>query len=356
MNQISCYKDAIEYLIKKQSLGIQPGLNRIKETLDVLGNPQNHYHTVHIAGTNGKGTVAATIAKALQDAGYKVGLFTSPWVVDYREQIQLNGEFISESDFTNFARVLQIIDAPCTEFECLVAMACMYFKEKKVDYAVMECGMGGKGDATNVEITNLSVITSISLDHTDFLGATVEEIAEEKSGILRKNGTCILYNDELKDIFESKCAKLVTGGLNDNLRLVNAALKELNLSEVDTLVMLPARQERIKGILLDGGHNVAAAKALSPLIHNEIAVIGMMKDKDVDGYLSRIAPKCSEIIAVDVNNPRAISADELAARAKKYCDNVKICHSAVDALKFHPTLICGSFYMIREIYNLIEQN
>ena len=348
------YNEALNFIIKKQSLGIKPGLSRIKSALDILDNPQNCYKIIHIAGTNGKGTVAATIAEALQNDGFNVGLFSSPWVVDYREQIQLNGEFISELDFIKQAEIIKSLNNDCTEFECLTIMAYNFFKEKNVDYAVIECGMGGSGDATNVENENLSVITSISLDHTDFLGNTVEEIAEEKSGILRKNCTCVLYNDELKSHFENKCSKLVTGGLNDNLKLVNAVLKELSIKPVNTLMRLPARQERIGEVLLDGGHNLSAAKALEPLIFDEVAVIGMMKDKDVDGYLSYVAKKCKRIICVTPDNPRSMSAEELEKIAKKYCSNIEICDDVSKAaLRKDVTLICGSFYLIREIRYLL---
>jgi len=353
MKQISCYEEAIEYLKQKQSLGIKPGLSRIRETLEVLLNPQDSYKVIHVAGTNGKGTVAATIAKALQDNGYKVGLFSSPWVVDYREQIKINGEFISEEKFWKAVRALQMIDTDCTEFELLCVLAYFYFKIEKVEYAVIECGMGGKDDATNVEKKNLSVITSISLDHTDFLGASIEEIAENKSGILRKNCDCVIYSDEYADVFRDKCNNLIISPQSDNLSIVNTALDNLGLKPLNSLVKLPARQERKNGILLDGGHNVAAAKMLEPIINDETAVIGMMRDKDIEGYLSIIAPKCKRIIAVNVDNSRAISAVELASRAKSFCDDVITAKNAKEALKYKPSLICGSFYMIREIYNLI---
>lgn len=350
---IANYNDAIEYLKNKQSLGIKPGLERIIKSLESIDNPQDKYKTIHVAGTNGKGTIAATVAKALQDNGYKVGLFTSPWVVDYREQIQINGEFISKDELSEIANTLEKNNTDLTEFECLTVFSYYYFAKKNVDYAVIECGMGGKGDATNVEKENLSVITSISLDHTDYLGKTIEEIAEEKSGILRKNCTCVLYNDELKSIFKDKCAKLVTGVLKNNLSLVNAVLNELGVNAANSLVCLPARQERKGKVLIDGGHNHAAAKALAPLANGDVALIGMMRDKDVDGYLSVIASRCSKVIATNVNNPRAISAEELAAIAKLYCSDVEICDNPADALNLKPTLICGSFYLIREIYNLI---
>ncbi len=353
MTQVCDYAQALEYLKQKQSLGVKPGLERIQETLDVLLNPQNSYSIIHIAGTNGKGTVAATLAKALQDSGYKVGLFTSPWITDYREQIQVNGKFISEDELWRAVRALQMMDTSCTEFECLTVIAYLHFKLQKVDYAVVECGMGGKGDATNVEKKNLSVITSISLDHTDYFGETVEQIAEEKSGILRKDCTCFLYNDELKEIFEPKCQKLITGNLRDNLMLVNAVLNELGVAPVAELVHLPGRLEKRGNVLIDGGHNVSAALRLAPLIQNETAVIGMMRDKDVDGYLRIVAPKCKRIITVNVNHPRALPAAELASRAKVYCGDVTTAVCTKEALRCHPTLICGSFYMIREINNLI---
>ncbi len=351
---IRTYDGALQYLINKQSLGIKLGLKRMLDALEVMGNPQNGYKTVHVAGTNGKGTVAATIAKALQESGYKVGLFTSPWVTDYREQIQINGAPITEEQLIGGVTVLDLLKAECTEFEALALIAYEIFMAEKVDYAVIECGMGGRGDATNVEKNNLSVITSISLDHTDFLGDTIDEIAEEKSGILRKNCTCVLYNDNLKSHFEKKCKRLITGNIKSNLDLVNAALKELNVPEASELIKLPARQERINGVLLDGGHNVAAAEMLAPLLYGEVAVIGMMRDKDVEGYLSLIAPKCKIIIATSPDNPRSMSAFELASRAKKYCKDVEIIESPALAVKEKGvTLVCGSFYLAREVRNLL---
>ncbi len=348
------YSEALNFIINKQSLGIMPGLSRIKRELEKLNNPQNSFKTVHVAGTNGKGTVAASIADSLTKAGYKVGLFTSPWVTDYREQIQLGGKMISEDDFLEFVKLLTEMNTECTEFECLTLIAYLFFRKEKVDFAVIECGMGGSGDATNTELENLSVITSISLDHTDFLGNTINEIAEEKSGILRRNCTCVLYNDELSGIFKNKCGKLVTLSERNNLSLVNAALKELGMAPRKELVRLPARLERIGDILLDGGHNKAAAKMLSPYIENAVAVIGMMRDKDVDRYLSIIAPGCSEIIATAPDNSRSMSAEELALIAKKYCGNVRVVTRPEKAIKEKGVnLVCGSFYLAREVRKLL---
>ncbi len=347
------YQEALQLIHNKQSLGIQPGLTRIQRLLAAMDNPQEQLNIIHIAGTNGKGTVAATLAKALSDNGYKVGLFTSPWVLDYREQLQINGNFISEDALTEYVNRYQYSD--CTEFELLTAIMYRWFADEKVDYAVVECGMGGKGDATNVESRNISVITSISMDHTDFLGSTIEAIAEEKSGILRQNSPCFMFPDKhLQPLFAGKCSSLRSPRVANNLSLVNCVLKELGVAPVTALVQLPARHERIGNVLLDGGHNVAAAKMLAPRLHNEAAVIGMMKDKDVEGYLSLIAPQCKTVIATQPDNPRAIAAAELADIAEDYCDNVLVVDKPADAVRFpRLSLVCGSFYLAREVRNIL---
>lgn len=358
------YNEALNFILGKQSLGIMPGLTRIMNLLETMGNPQNDIRIIHIAGTNGKGTVAKTINNALIDSGYKVGLFSSPWIDDYREQIQINNEFISEEDFASY--VDKYKDNDCTEFEFLTAIMYKYFADSKVDYAVVECGMGGKGDSTNVEQSNISVITSISLDHTAFLGDTVEQIAEEKSGILRKNSTCVLYpNPNVEHIFAGKCKKLVKvneqGNFKkNNLATANAVLELLGVPTVEQCSNLPARQEYIGSVMLDGAHNKNGAQALEPYLPNGkvTAVIGMMKDKDVDGYLSIIAPHLNRIITTTPDNPRSMPAEELKHLAQKYCKDIVAVDSSNEAVALAKQdenfkLVCGSFYLAREVRNLI---
>ena len=150
------FNTAENFIINKQSLGIKPGLSRIEKLLRKMGNPQESLKIIHIAGTNGKGSVAAMIANALQKNGFKTGLFTSPWVTEYREQIQINGEFIPKSDFAEYVAAYK--DADATEFELLTAIMYKYFADEAVDYAVVECGMGGLGDSTNaVSYTHLTL-------------------------------------------------------------------------------------------------------------------------------------------------------------------------------------------------------
>lgn len=358
------YSEALKVMKNKQSLGIKPGLERIYALLEKMGNPQNQLKIIHVAGTNGKGTVCNVLAKSLENQGFKVGLFTSPWVVDYREQIQINGEFISEETFTKYVEEYGKFDA--TEFETVTAAAYKYFFDMNVDYAVIECGMGGAGDSTNAIPTPvLSVITSVSLDHTNFLGDTIEKIALEKSGIIKENGKAVLYpNPKTAHIFRQRCndvgAKLIEvpdkGNYYDNdIETVKTSLKALGLDDTISNVSLPARCEYIsESIMLDGAHNTDGALALEKNLPNRdiTAVIGMMRDKDIDSYLKIIAPHCKRIITTKPSSDRAISAEELKTIAEKYCSNVTAISNPLQAIKVREydfLLVCGSFYLARDV-------
>ncbi len=360
------YKDALDLIVAKQSMGIKPGLGRVKALLETMGNPQNELKVIHVAGTNGKGTVASSICKALRDDGYKVGLFTSPWVLNYREQIQVDNNFIGEHVFANYVERFQ--DNDCTEFEFLTAIMYKYFFDEKVDYAVVECGMGGKGDSTNVvDHPVVSVITAIALDHTNFFGNSVREIATEKAGIIKSNSICVLYpNKETQKIFEDYCrvskTKLVlvdeNGDFNaNNIATANAVLKELGLPQNAKKPVLPARQNVINGIMFDGSHNVDGALALKTNFPKGkvTAVIGMMADKDIDGYLNVVGPMCDTIVATMPSNKRAVDVNTLKAIALKYCDKVYAIENPREALDFakqtsNSVLVCGSFYLVRDLY------
>lgn len=332
------YSEALNIIQKKQSLGIKPGLSRIETFLNSIDNPQDKIKIIHIAGTNGKGTVANTIASALMKNGYRVGLFTSPYIIDYREQIQINNEYIAKDRLADY--VEKYHDNDLTEFELLTAIMYKYFCDENVDWAIVECGMGGRGDATNVEKRNIAVLCSISLDHTNFLGNTVEEITKEKEGIIKPDCPCFRYEN--------------TGDFNkDNLNLAKKVIKHLGLNDDIELVRPLARQQKIGNVLVDAGHNVEAGKALAPILNNEIALIGMMADKNVDGYLDLVAKKCKMIITTTPNNPRSMNSNELKTIAEKYCDNVVSVENPLDAIDYAKknglTLVCGSFYLIREI-------
>ena len=183
------YSKTIEKIHSLGNFSLPPTLERIKRVLEKLSNPQDAFKAIHIAGTNGKGSVAVMTAEILKLAGYKTGLFTSPFIVDFRERIRINGEFIEKEALIRLTQKVLSLNMPLTEFELITAVAFLYFKEQNCDVAVIETGLGGRFDATNVCNTNLfSVITSISKDHTEKLGKTISKIAFEKAGIIKNKG------------------------------------------------------------------------------------------------------------------------------------------------------------------------
>ncbi len=360
------FSTAENFIISKQSLGIKPGLSRIEKLLSDMGNPQESLKIIHIAGTNGKGSVAAMIANALKKSGCKTGLFTSPWVTEYCEQIQINGEFIPKSDFAEYVSVYK--DADATEFELLTAIMYKYFADMGVDYAVVECGMGGLQDSTNAfSRPELAVITSVAIDHMNFLGNTLHEIAAQKAGIIKNNSVCVLYpNPQCEDVFENRCAETGSRLINvadsgdfrfNNLKTAEAALELLNVKIAPEFPKLPARTEMLApNVMADGAHNENGALALEKSLppKNITAVIGMMADKDYNAYLRIIAPHCKKIIATTPSNPRALPAEKLADAAKKYCCDVCAASEPKKALDLAREnceflLVCGSFYLARDL-------
>lgn len=194
---ISDYNQAVELLTSQSKFYINLGLDRMQNALKLLSNPEKSLKIIHVAGTNGKGSVCSVLANILKCAGYKIGLYTSPHLKDYTERIQINGEQITKSNFAKYtALICELAEAnkiDLTEFEILTACAYKYFADNNVDFAIMETGLGGRFDATNsIDEDFFSIITSISLDHTDRLGSTIEEIAAEKAGIIKKNSVVIV--------------------------------------------------------------------------------------------------------------------------------------------------------------------
>ena len=360
------YENAIEIMQQKESLGIKPGLSNVSSLLAKMGDPQEQLRIIHIAGTNGKGTVANLIAGGLADCGLKVGFFTSPWVVDYREQIQINGEYIPENRLADYVCAYQ--NEPATEFELLTAIMYKYFYDEQVDFAVVECGMGGAYDSTNAfSHPELCVITSVSMDHMNFLGDSLYKIASQKAGIIKENCTCILYpNPHCESVFAEKCAqtesRLIKVHEQGDFRSNNLAVAKECMAYLHQCVqleypVLPARQEMIHDhIMLDGAHNVNGAMALYSALpdKNISAVISMMADKDCNAYLKIIAPRCKKIIATQASNRRALPAEMLAAIARNYCPDViveKVPSCAVELAKQenHFILVCGSFFLARDV-------
>ncbi|MGN0173131.1 MAG: bifunctional folylpolyglutamate synthase/dihydrofolate synthase [Acutalibacteraceae bacterium] len=412
------YKQATDYIDSFLLFGSKLGLTRITKLLGDLGNPQDSLKFIHVAGTNGKGSACCYAANILKNAGYKTGLFISPYIVDFKERFQINGEMISENELCKTVEQIKAVvdtypyDELPTEFEIVTAIGILYFYNSNCDVVLLEVGLGGRLDSTNVIKNPLcSVITSISLDHTQYLGDTLSQIAFEKGGIIKQNCPTVLYPVQKQEVFEKikeicseRNSKLtvpdknsvntvkedITGDvincggieiklpLSGNVQKYNAltaitAIKQSGLSVTDENIKsgiesayFPARLELISQnpkILVDGAHNPDGVKALKAYVETYFdkptAIIGMMKDKDIDSVLSQIAPLFSKIYTVTVNNPRSISAKELAKMAKEYCSNVfaaDTVESAINKAKSENTdfCVCGSLYLCGEALKILK--
>ncbi|KQC10934.1 MAG: hypothetical protein APR62_01780 [Smithella sp. SDB] len=346
------------------------GLAAITGLLSSIGNPQNSYKTILIAGTNGKGSTAAMTASILCSAGYKVGLYTSPHLVDVRERIIVNEKKISRKEFNLIIEhIKNIKKQPVTYFEFLTAAALLYFQRQKVDIAVLEVGLGGRLDATNVCKPLVSVITNIAFDHMDYLGNTLESITIEKAGIIKRKGICITSAKQKKvlQILEDVCWKrqarlyclgndikikkqgdgyFIYRGLYRNLKnlaislrgqhqLSNAALAlaiiecigNKGFSIDDTAIYEGLKNTHWQGrlevlqnqplFLLDGAHNPAGISALCRSLKNDfsyrrlILIFGVLSDKNYHQMLRKILPISSVIILTQLKTRRSLSANHI---------------------------------------------
>ena len=385
------YQEAMDYLANLTKFGFNFGLGRIKRLLTEVGNPQDKIKTVHIGGTNGKGSTSAMLSSMLQAAGYRVGVFTSPHLHSYRERVVINGEQIPEEKVAGLLARLKIVldrmveggqEHP-TEFEVNTALAFLYFFEEKVDLAVIEVGLGGLIDSTNVINPLISVITNVGMDHMDYLGNTLEEIIRVKAGIIKDGGIVITAANrpEVLEIIEETCrqksASLIKvwedydwtslessafgqrfsvispqneyRGLELTLtgehQLVNAATAlavtealgqyhGLGIRMADVVEGLrntrwPGRLEMIlPGVLLDGAHNLDGAVTLSKALKQVfvyrklILCIGMLADKERNKVLEILAPLTQKIVVTKPNSPRAGNWQEMAEQAGKYVQEV----------------------------------
>ena len=370
------YSEALAYIHSVDWRGSRPGLSRITELCRLLGDPQDGLRFVHVAGTNGKGSFCRMLSGILAAAGYRVGLFTSPYVLRFNERMMVNNREISDADLAfeteqvrPFADAME--DAP-TEFELITAIAFQYFKHQNCDLVVLECGMGGRLDSTNI-IQNplLSVITGIDFDHTAYLGNTIEEIATEKGGIIKAGRPCLWGGESeaarrvLAEIAKAKHAPFfavdrssllvremtLNGTVFDFEARKNLFLPLLgtyqprNAASVLSAVSILQKQglnipeEAIcKGlaeavwharfellqkedpiVLYDGGHNPqgvrAAAEAIGTYFPGQKVNLlsGVMADKDTAAIVETLAPVAAEVFTVTPNNPRALNAEQYAA-------------------------------------------
>ena len=392
------YIEAVKYIHSLLKFGIRPGLNGMDALLHFLGNPHENLKYVHVAGTNGKGSTSTAISNVLIDAGYKVGLYTSPYVTDFLERVQFCGKPVEKAVFAhNVEKVKSAVeelekqDVIITEFEALTASAFLCYKELQCDIVVLEVGLGGRLDATNVIPTPLvNVITSLSIDHSAILGNTIEEIAFEKCGTIKENGKVICSfgqpegaikviektvkekNNTLTipcesditvlktDIFGTEFVyknntyfvKMAGAHQVKNMTCVieacNVLKKYFNLTNENiksgiSKTILPARVEIISKkplVILDGGHNEDGAKAfynaVLPELENKsrvIVIAGMMADKAVEDSLKPLMLKADVFFAVTPNNPRAMKASDLSEIASKYSKQTFAVENIKDAVK-----------------------
>jgi dihydrofolate synthase/folylpolyglutamate synthase len=367
----------VAYLYRLQKHGIKLGLVTMTALMVRLGMPQTRYRTLHIAGTNGKGSTAAMAAAVLQAAGYRVGLYTSPHLVEFRERIRVNGEMIAESRVAQLTEQLQALcqpDLSPTFFEYTTAMAFQHFADSGVDVAVLEVGLGGRFDATNVVMPMACAVTTISLDHQEYLGTTCSSIAFEKAGILKPRVPVVLGRIEddawrtieqaarerqapvfrLNEDFRTEgeepqqfsyrglgmqydgltcalegrhqldnaaCALALLGaaapkGIAVTAEAVRAGLRAVNWAGRLEVV------DRRPTILLDGAHNPAAATALADSLTRSdrshpsrpvVLVLGMMRDKDHRGFVEPLRDLVDEVVLTQADLPRAATAQELRA-------------------------------------------
>ena len=398
------YIEAVEYIHSLLKFGVRPGLSGMDALLCALNNPHKNLKYVHVAGTNGKGSVSTAISNVLIESGYKVGLYTSPYVTDFLERVQFNGQPVGRAVFAqsvknvkNAVEELEKSDIVITEFEALTAAAFLCFDALKCDIVVLEVGLGGRLDATNVIGTPLvNVITSLSIDHSAILGDTIEQIAYEKCGTIKEGSKVVCSFSQPEGAFDvvektvkDKSASLVIPDINaleviktdifgtdfiykgkgykialpgehqlKNMTSVIEACKILgetfNISYESVFkgiskTILPARVEVIRKrplVILDGGHNKDGATAFYNAVRSEITekdkiivIAGMMADKEVESSLFSLISTADIFVAVTPDNPRAMNAVELGTIARKYCNNVLEMDDPVKAVEYCASIL-----------------
>lgn len=413
------YSEALNYIHSLMKFGSRPGLERITELLHKIGDPQDKLDIIHVAGTNGKGSTCVFLSSILRASGRKTGLYISPFVCGFNERMQINGEPISDSALTKLvervkyaAESLPNDGCKITEFEFITAAALLWFYESRCDTVVLEVGLGGRLDATNVIKKPLcSVIARIALDHTAVLGNTEAEIAFEKCGIIKQGCPTVTTADNsgkalqvIEEIASKRSSKLVVTDVNsaevkksdvfgsefiyreqcyhillpgrhqisNALIAIEAAMAAYgDISEKDTVnglsaARFPARCEVISAeplVILDGSHNPNGTGALSELLSSlelgrTVAVVGFMADKDVSLALEKLCGRFEKIITVRVeSNSRTMEASALAELCRKICDDVKTAEDYASALEmtsgFDSVVVFGSLYLAGDIRPLL---
>ena len=340
----------LEWLDQLQGSGIRPGLGRIRALLRTIGRPERAYPSIIVAGTNGKGSTSATLASILNAAGYRTGLYTSPHLVDIRERWMIGGAMIEPALLERSIELLRAaserIGITPTYFEALTLVAFIAFREAQCELAVLEVGMGGRLDATNVVRPIAAMITPIGFDHTEYLGTTLRKIAAEKAGVIHRGAIVLTSNDDpvVLNVLRKRAEKFgnafhvvgdghatpLRGAFQErNVGLAVRAARELGIAEdaIERGVAATKWRGRLehatlagKDLWIDGCHNAHAAEAIAPFIAAHVApprllVFGIMNDKDVKRVAAVLFPLFEAIITTEPYPPRSTAAEKLAQLA-----------------------------------------
>ena len=393
------YPKTIEYLYSLQKHGIKLGLENIQRLLTLLGNPHQQFRSIHVAGTNGKGSTAAIIAAILRTAGYRTGLYTSPHLIDFTERIRIDDVRISPKNVARLTEqcALAGVGIPLTFFEFTTAMAFQYFAQHEVEIAVVEVGLGGRFDATNVLNPDVSIITNVDYDHQKYLGNSLREIATEKAGTIKPGVPVITAADQPEalevirtvsrergsplvevgnnlrvespephyfnfngtrwslsgldrplrgshQVLNSACALGALERLEDKGIPMDEAALRRGLKDVrweGRLELIPATDSDAV-VILDGAHNPAGARALGNFLKTSllpkpgrtILILGILQDKDVEGMLSLLAPLMDEVVLTRPQYERAASVEELKHALEPYPIQVVIREPVSEALRY----------------------
>ncbi len=369
------YQQVIRYLFSKRPQCEKDSVEAIRTIIQKLGSPETAYPTIHVAGTNGKGSVSLKIATALESSGLKVGLFTSPHVSSFCERIVINGVPISEETARQGLLQLFEIGQHLCFFELATVLAFEYFRDQKVDIAVIEAGIGGLLDTTNIIRPLVSIITSVARDHEELLGKTIEEIAFQKAGIIKPGIPIVIGPKADFKIIRQRAALCQSplykvepqAGFYDieNSAVARQALELLLIQEKDIEAGLkvrpPCRFEKIGRMILDVAHNPAGFTRLIEAAELHFpgkrfsAIVGMSKDKDVRKCLSILASKASHLYLVPSPAVKAISVEEMSEILReqgfsRFTAGLSIKESISQALASEELVIgCGSFYIMEEM-------
>ncbi len=414
------YTEALSYIHSRKPNAPKPGLERIQKLLSLLGDPQKKLRCVHVAGTNGKGSTCAMLACVLQSAGYKTGLYTSPFIHRFNERMQINGQPIPDETLAEITEKVRAaadsMELSPAEFEVVTAIGFEYFARENVDIVVLEVGLGGRFDATNaIDEPECALICNIGFDHTEFLGDTLEQIAMEKSGIIKPGCSVAMYpaqdeavvstvaaicrergaslriaeDDEIelryddlkgqefcycddvplkiKLLGDHQCRNAATAlECVEVLRMRGWDISPEAVKEGLAKTRWPGRFELLGKkpyFIADGGHNTQCAESIRGNMEyyfpdeKRVFLLGLLSDKDVDGFLDIIAPCADAFVCTAPASPRALSPEKLGEKLKKYKKPVFIAPSIPEAVKMAKgaagpdgaVCACGSLYLMGDV-------